>query len=298
MPNAASTHVAPDPHLDRLITLAFEEDIGPGDVTTRACIDPATMAHAKVVAKEPLVLAGVEAFRRVFEKTDPRVVVEALVDEGQAVEKGTIVLRIDGPAWALLEGERVALNFLQRLSGIATKAKDMSAPLQGTKTRLLDTRKTTPGWRRLEKAAVRAGGGHNHRGGLFDGAMLKENHIAAAGGITAAVEKVRDQLHHLIKVEVETTNLEEVQEALDCKADVIMLDNMDNATTAEAMKLVDAHEKKTHFRPKIEASGNMTKERLASVAALGVDFISAGAITHSARGMDLSMLLTLEPPSV
>jgi len=209
-----------------------------------------------------------------------------------ANERGD-VLFLKGPAHSLLTGERVALNFLMRLSGIAHMSRTMSDALKGTNTVVVDTRKTTPGWRHIEKAAVLAGGANNHRGSLFDGVMIKENHIASSGGIAKAVQRARAKVHHLMKIEVETTNLDEVRQACEARADVIMLDNMNNALTKEAVDQIRAFEKEAHHKITIEASGNMTLERLPSVAACGVDVISMGALTHSAIGADLSMKMKL-----
>lgn len=275
--------------LDRLIDLAFTEDFCFGDLTTESCVSPATQSSAYVVAKQAMVVSGIDVFSHVFARLDGRVQIALKVAEGEAVSQGTVLCTLAGPAQSILTGERVALNFLMRLSGIATFTRDAVAAM-GTEhhTRLVDTRKTMPGWRHLEKAAVRAGGGANHRFGLSDGILIKENHILAAGGIRAAVEKAREHAHHLVKIEVETTNLDEVREAIEVHADAIMLDNMDNDTIAKAMEQVRAVRAKNQ-RISVEASGNMSKERLAAVAALGVDLISMGALTHSAPCADVSM---------
>ena len=287
-------HLDHNPQLDRLIDLAFDEDFAQGDATSLACVPEDAQAEADVVAKEALVVAGLDVFARVFARLDPGVVVERHAQEGELVQKGAKVVTASGSARSLLMGERTALNFLQRLSGIATLTRDLASALHDTpKTRLLDTRKTTPGMRALEKAAVRAGGGHNHRFGLFDGVMIKENHIAAAGGIAKAVARARAHNHHLMRVEVETTSLSEVEQALQAGADCIMLDNMDNATMREAVALRDRHQAQTGHRATLEASGNMSKARLPGVGQVGVDFVSVGALTHSARAVDLSMLLRL-----
>ncbi len=284
-----------DPFLDRLIDLALEEDAGAtGDVTSHVCVDPSTMAEAYVLAKEPLVLAGLSAFARVFGRLDETVRIKPLAGDGAFVEKGTIVARVFGNARSLLLGERPALNFLMRLSGVATYTKrmvDALAPFPGT--RLVDTRKTTPGWRALEKAAVRAGGGHNHRMGLFDGVLIKDNHILAAGGIPEAVRRARLGVHHLLKIEVECSTLEQVDTALSLFVEALLLDNMDDATMTEAARRAQVHAAKTGRPVVLEASGNMTFERLPKVAQCGVDFISMGALTHGARSVDLSMKLEL-----
>jgi len=285
-----------DPHTDRLIDLAFEEDfVHGGDLTSNACVDVDKQAHAVVRAKEQLVVAGIGIFARVFGRIDETLRIRPLAKDGDLVEKGDTVLELSGNARNLLLGERTALNFMQRLSGIATltrRAADALEPYPGT--RLLDTRKTTPGFRALEKAAVRAGGGTNHRFSLFDGVMIKENHILAAGGIADAVKKARKTNHHLVKIEVETESLDEVQQALNAGADCIMLDNMSTPMLQDAVNLVREHEQKTGRPTHLEASGNMSVERLPEVAATGVDFISMGALTHSAPSADLSLLLTLQ----
>jgi nicotinate-nucleotide pyrophosphorylase (carboxylating) len=286
-----------DPHLDRLIDLAFEEDLaGAGDVTTRATVPPGTRGVATVRAKERLVLAGVDVFVRVFARLDPSVQLELHHKDGDVVDRGTAVITATGSAHSLLVGERPALNFLMRLSGIATLTAQMVAAVDKTATRVVDTRKTTPGWRQIEKAAVRAGGGGNHRTGLFDGVLIKDNHIEAAGGIRAAVERARAGAHHLLKIEVECATLTQVDECLALGVEGLMLDNMDEPTMAEAVRRVRSHPSQLvtgALRIMIEASGNMTLERLPKVAATGVDLISMGALTHQARSVDLSMKLKL-----
>ncbi len=281
-------------HLDRLIDLAFDEDLGPsGDVTTLACVRPDAQAEAFVRAKETLVLFGVDVFRRVFARLDPEVVIEAHQRDGDEVDSGTVVITARGRARSLLVGERPALNFLMRLSGIATQARAVSKVLQGTATRVVDTRKTTPGWRALEKAAVQAGGAGSHRMGLFDGVLIKDNHIEAAGGIAAAASRARAHVHHLLKIEIEAGSLAQVDECLAAGADAVLLDNMDDALLAQSVARIRAHEKSTGRRVIVEASGNMTVERLPRVAAAGVDLVSMGALTHQAKSVDLSMKLKL-----
>ena len=283
-----------DPLLDRLIDLAFEEDLAAnGDITTRSTVAASTRALGTVRAKETLTLAGVSVFQRVFEKLDTGVKLNILCNDGEIIEKGREVITATGLAHSLLIGERPALNFVMRLCGIASLTRQMVQATAGTKARIVDTRKTTPGWRGIEKAAVHAGGGHNHRTGLFDGVLIKDNHLEAAGGIRPAVEGARRQAHHLLKIEVECATLAQVDECLVVGVDGLLLDNMDNALLAEAVKRVRAHPHgATIF---LEASGNMTLERLPSVAATGVDLISMGALTHQARSMDLSMKLKLLP---
>jgi nicotinate-nucleotide pyrophosphorylase (carboxylating) len=272
------------PHLDRLIELALDEDIGGGDVTTQALIPPDLMGEAHIRAKQDLVMAGLPAAGRVFQKVDASLIFEPQGEEGAEATPGTVLARLRGPVPAILTGERLALNFLQRLCGIATFTRQMVRLIAGSQAVLVDTRKTTPGWRALEKYAVRLGGARNHRAGLFDGVLIKNNHIAAAGSITQAVNAARAQAHQLLKIEVEVPDLAGLEEALAAGADVIMLDNMDEAALAEAVKI-------TAGRAWLEASGSMRAERLAKVAATGVNFISMGALTHSAPAADIHLRL-------
>jgi nicotinate-nucleotide pyrophosphorylase (carboxylating) len=272
------------PHLDRLIDLALEEDIGPGDVTTQALVDPELQGEAHIRAKAALVVAGLPVAARVFQKLDAGLGFAAAVADGQEVDQGTVLARITGPVAAILTGERVALNFLQRLSGIATCTRAMVAQTSGATATLVDTRKTTPGWRVLEKYAVRQGGGHNHRLGLYDGVLIKNNHLTAVGSISEAVGRARAGASPLLKIEVEVTDLDGLEEALNAGADRILLDNMDDATLRRAVEV-------TRGRALLEASGSMTKERLPRAAATGVDFISMGALTHSAPAVDIHLRL-------
>jgi nicotinate-nucleotide pyrophosphorylase (carboxylating) len=272
------------PHLDRLIDLALEEDLGPGDVTTQALIPPELMGEAQIRAQATLVAAGLPVAARVFRKVDAELVFKAQVEDGQEVTDGQVLAILTGPVAAILTGERTALNFLQRLSGIATFTRQMAAQLAGSTTFLVDTRKTTPGWRVLEKYAVRLGGGRNHRFGLYDGVLIKNNHLTAVGAISAAVRQARQRAHHLLKIEVEVTDLEGLTEALDAGADLILLDNLDDATLKKAVEL-------TRGRAILEASGSMTKDRLPKVAATGVNLISMGALTHSAPAVDIHLRL-------
>ena len=271
-----------DSLIERLIDLAIEEDIATGDITTNAIIPVQAKAVAEMKAKADGVISGLEIAKRVFEKFEKDIVWEPLVNDGTAVKKGDIILRIEASYHTLLLGERLSLNILQRMSGIATETARYMKELAGTRTRLLDTRKTAPGLRVLDKMAVHHGGGSNHRMGLYDMIMLKDNHIKIAGGIPNAVKEARAHLPLSIKLEVETTTLEEVQQALDAGADIIMLDNMSNEAMTEAVKLIAG-------RAKTEASGNMSIPRLKEVAATGVDYISVGALTHSVTAMDISM---------
>jgi len=272
------------PHLDRLIDLALEEDLGPGDVTTQAVIPPELQGEAHIRAKQTLVVAGLTVAARVFRKLDTEILFETAVNDGQEVAPGTVLARLTGPVASILTGERVALNFLQRLSGIATFTRKMVTQIAGSTTFLVDTRKTTPGWRALEKYAVRLGGGRNHRLGLYDGVLIKNNHLVAVGSIAAAVRLAKERAHHLLKIEVEVTDLAGLEEALIAGADLILLDNMDEATLARAVEI-------TRGRALLEASGSMTAERLPKVAATGVNLISMGALTHSAPAVDIHLRL-------
>ena len=272
------------PHLDRLIDLALEEDLGPGDVTTQALIPPELQGEAHIRAKQTLVVAGLPVAARVFQKLDGAILFEAQTADGTEVAKGTVLARLTGPVAAILTGERVALNFLQHLSGIATFTHSMVAQLQGSGATLVDTRKTTPGWRALEKYAVCLGGGRNHRFGLYDGVLIKNNHLTAVGRITQAVRQAKATAQFLLKIEVEVADLTELEEALHAGADRILLDNMDDATLRRAVEI-------TRGRALLEASGSMTRERLPQVAATGVNFISMGALTHSAPAADIHLRL-------
>jgi nicotinate-nucleotide pyrophosphorylase (carboxylating) len=269
--------------IDRIIRQALREDIGMGDLTTMATVEPGTVARAELVAKEDFVLAGLAVARQVFKTLDPAIAFEMLTADGHPVRRGEVIAWLKGDAALLLQGERVALNLLQRLSGIATMTARYVAEVQGTGARLLDTRKTTPGLRLLEKYAVRMGGGRNHRFSLADGVLIKENHIAAAGSLTAAVQRARERVPHTLRIEVETRDLREVAEALAAGADIILLDNMDNETLRQAVQLVAG-------RAQTEASGGVNLETVRAIAETGVDFISVGALTHSVRATDISML--------
>lgn len=267
---------------DALIDLALQEDIGTGDITTEHLIPPGLCGKATIIAKEPLIICGYDIARRVFQRLDPDIGFHPCFADGDPVASGACTAKIEGSLAALLTGERTALNFLQRLSGIATLVRSYVESLSGKPVRLVDTRKTTPGWRTIEKYAVRVGGAHNHRMGLYDGVLIKDNHIAACGGIGPAVSRIRTKVHHLIKIEVEAANLEQVAEAITAKADVIMLDNMNPDQIRIAVKLIAG-------RALVEVSGGVSQENLVRMAAAGVDLISVGALTHSARAMDLSM---------
>ena len=268
--------------IEELIQLALKEDIGPGDITTDNLVAPGTRGRGTIVAKQDLVVAGLLVAEKVFKALEPQIDFNALYADGDGIPAGSTVVRIDGTLGTLLKGERTALNFLQRLSGIATQAHAFVGEVAGTAVKLVDTRKTTPGWRVLEKYAVRVGGAHNHRMGLYDGVLIKDNHIAVSGGIANAVKKARQQASHLVKVEVEAATFEEVQEALAAGAEIIMLDNMDLGQIRQAVRLIDK-------KALVEASGNVTRGRLKELAQTGVDLISIGALTHSAVAVDLSM---------
>jgi nicotinate-nucleotide pyrophosphorylase (carboxylating) len=270
------------PVVDRLIDMALEEDIGPGDITTDHTVPSEATGQAVIVAKEDLVIAGLAVAQRVFERLDAGIRFACHYEDGDRIAKGITVVKLSGRLAPLLTGERTALNFLQRLSGIATHVHAYVVTLQGDAVRLLDTRKTTPGWRELEKYAVKTGGGTNHRMGLYDAVLIKDNHIASAGGIGAAVQRVKAHIASGMTIEVETTNLDEVREALQAGAHIIMLDNMDLDQIRAAVDLVAG-------RAKLEVSGGVTRQHLRALAATGVDYISSGALTHSARAVDLSM---------
>jgi nicotinate-nucleotide pyrophosphorylase (carboxylating) len=267
--------------IERLVDLALEEDLLLGDATSEATIEAAATGEGRFLTKEDLVLAGTAVAARVFE----RLGAECRFDraDGARAAKGEWIGFARGPLRALLAAERTALNFLQRLSGVATTTRRCVDALAsgGGRTRLLDTRKTTPGWRVLEKAAVRAGGGVNHRISLGDGILVKDNHVVACGGVRAAVERARARGNAMLRVEVEVTRLDQLDEAIATGADIVLLDNMDDAQLAAAVQ-------RARGRVLLEASGNMTLERLPRVAATGVDFVSMGALTHSARAVDVS----------
>jgi nicotinate-nucleotide pyrophosphorylase (carboxylating) len=269
-------------HLKNLIENALSEDIGPGDITTEATIPVDSTSTTEMLAKQEMVLAGLDVSREVFHFLDPGLQFTPLAKDGDRIKAGTVIARLSGRTRALLTGERVALNFLQHLSGIATLTAKYVEKVKGFKVEVLDTRKTLPGLRQIEKYAVRMGGGKNHRIGLYDMVLIKDNHIAAAAGIANAVERARSRMQGRFKIEVETKNLDEVREALAAKADTIMLDNMPVEAMREAVKIIEG-------RAVVEASGNVTLDTIHAIAETGVDFISAGNITHSAPAADISM---------
>lgn len=272
--------------VDTLIDLAFVEDIGVGDITTEATVSSETKAVGTVHAKSDGVVAGLSVAERVFSKLDSELTFHAFVNDGNSIISGTPIAEIQGGAKTILIGERTALNFLQRLSGVATLTSQFVEAVADFEVKIVDTRKTTPGWRALEKYAVRVGGGSNHRFGLYDGALIKDNHIVAAGGIVNAVERARQTAPHTTKIEVEVETVEQVNEALEAGADILLLDNMSIETMQRVVKLVAGG-------AVTEASGGITLERVSAVASTGVDFISVGALTHSAMPMDISLTLTL-----
>jgi nicotinate-nucleotide pyrophosphorylase (carboxylating) len=269
-------------YLDRVIDNALEEDMPLGDITTDALVAEETVCKATLVAKSAGVLAGLGVAKRVFERLDPQVRFTAHAQDGDRLKAGDRIAEISGNARAVLKAERTALNLLQRMSGIATRTAEYVALVAGTKARIVDTRKTVPGLRRIDKAAVVAGGGSNHRHGLSDGVLIKDNHIVAAGGILPAVERARAHVPHTVRIEVETETLAQVQEALDARADIIMLDNMDLGRMREAVALIAG-------RALVEASGNVDRARVRAIAETGVDLISIGELTHSVTAADISL---------
>ncbi len=270
--------------ITEIIQRALREDIGSGDVTTMATIPLGVTKRAELVAKEDFTLSGLAVAHQVFAALDPEVAFEFIKFDGNKVQRGDVLAWIKADARVLLQGERVALNLLQRMSGVATLTASFVAAVAHTDAIIVDTRKTTPGLRVLDKYSVRMGGGRNHRSSLYDGVLIKENHITAAGGITAAVEGARRVAPHTLKVEVETENLDDVREALATRADIIMLDNMTLEQMREAVQLIDGV-------ALTEASGGVNLDTVADIAATGVDLISVGALTHSSRAVDISMLI-------
>jgi nicotinate-nucleotide pyrophosphorylase (carboxylating) len=268
--------------VDHLIDLALDEDIGSGDISTAYIKGIVRQGRGRITAKQDLVIAGLDVARRVFEKLDTEMSFHASCADGDTIEKGKMIAEVISSLKVLLMGERTALNFLQRMSGIATHVRSHVKILAGTRVRLVDTRKTIPGWRMLEKYAVRVGGAYNHRMGLYDGVLLKDNHIAAAGGIANAVVAARESVSHLCRIEVEVTGLEETAQAMAAGADIIMLDNMAISQVREAVAMIGN-------RAVVEVSGGVGKDSLRELADAGVDIISAGGLTHSAVAVDISM---------
>lgn len=268
--------------LDTYLLDALKEDIGTGDITTLCCVPEHETSTAVFRCKQAGVVCGLDIGKRVFALLDSSVEFTALVEEGTEVQVGDVVATITGPSRSILSGERVALNLMQHLSGVATKTHELAKKVEGTKAVIVDTRKTTPGMRVLEKYAVRMGGGTNHRFNLADGVLIKDNHIVAAGGIANAVANARKIVPHTLKIEVETTNFDEIQQALDAGADIIMLDNMSCEDMKKAVEMIGG-------RAKVEASGNMGTRDVGEVARTGVDLISVGALTHSVEALDISL---------
>lgn len=268
--------------IDKIVLNALEEDMPYGDVTTDNLIPENDVTEAKFIAKAEGVIAGMPVVARVFELIDSKISIEIFKNDGDKVAKGDIIAILRGPTAGILKGERTALNLMQRLSGIATRTNVFAELVKDYKVSVVDTRKTTPGLRYLEKYAVRCGGGRNHRYSLSDAVMLKDNHIAAGGGIIPAVEKVRANIPHTVKIEVEVEDMEMVREAVEARADIIMLDNMNEAAMAEAVKYIDG-------RALVEASGDVTEERIRAIAETGVNIISIGRITHSVKALDISL---------
>lgn len=273
-----------DELIDALLTLAFAEDVGDGDATTLSTIPADEMGAQHLLVKEEGILAGVDIARMVFEKFDPSLKMEVYIADGAHVKPGDIAFRVTGPVRSLLQTERIMLNIMQRMSGIATQTAKYQERLKGLKTKVLDTRKTTPGLRILEKEAVKIGGGANHRMGLFDMILIKDNHVDFAGGIPQAVAAARKWMKENgkeLKIEVEVRDTDEVRQALDADIDRIMLDNFTPERTAEAVKLING-------RTEVESSGGITLDTLRAYGEAGVDFISVGALTHSVKGLDMS----------
>jgi len=267
---------------DELILMALREDISSEDVSTNSVMPTAKAGEVDLICKQDGVICGMGVYERVFQLLDEKTKVEAYVSDGDEVKKGQLLSKIKGDIRVLLSGERVALNYLQRMSGIATYTHQMVGLLAGSKTVLLDTRKTTPNMRIFEKYAVKCGGGQNHRYNLSDGVLLKDNHIGAAGSITKAIEMAKAYAPFVRKIEIETETLEQVKEAADAGADIIMLDNMDVTTMQKAVEIIAG-------RARTECSGNVTRENIAGIIASGVDYVSSGALTHSAPILDISM---------
>jgi nicotinate-nucleotide pyrophosphorylase (carboxylating) len=285
---AAARTVAPGLNLlaaQQAVRLALQEDIGTGDLTSSLTVEPDHRARAEMRAKARGVIAGLEVAELAFREMDPNVSWTALAHDGDTVEKGAVIARVEGLARGILSAERTALNFLQRMSGVATATRELVDLCEGRAT-ILDTRKTAPGLRALDKYAVAVGGARNHRFGLFDGILIKENHIRAAGGIRQAVSRCRQGVPLLTKIEVEVTNFDELREALDAGADVILLDNMTPDEMRQAAGIAGG-------RAQLEASGGISRDNLREVASTGVDFISSGALTHSTKALDISLLIEM-----
>ncbi len=268
--------------IKRIIKAALTEDIGTGDITTQATVSPKKKGRAQAIAKGVFVIAGLDVFGAAFLALDKNIIVKKIITDGRRTKKGDVIAEVTGSLSGILQAERVALNLLQRMCGIATLTAKYVEAVRGTKAKILDTRKTVPGLRILDKMAVRLGGGTNHRTGLYDAVLIKDNHIEAAGGITDAVKAQRKHLTRNLKIEVETKNIREVKEALVCGVDIIMLDNMTIDAMKKAVDLVSG-------RALLEASGNVNLDRVTAIAAVGVDLISVGELTHSVMAADISL---------
>jgi nicotinate-nucleotide pyrophosphorylase (carboxylating) len=269
-------------HIDAIIDTALNEDVGSGDITTSAIVDPSLNGKAQLLAKEEMLLSGIEVFSRVFFRLNPEIVVECTYHDGDIIPKGTTIGTVTGSMREILSGERTALNFLQHLSGIATLTRQYVEKTDPSTVRVIDTRKTTPGLRILEKYAVRMGGGFNHRFGLFDGILIKDNHIAAAGSISEAVKKIKATVPHTLKIEVEVEDIHGLEEAIGVGADAILLDNMSVKEMKEAVLIAGG-------KVLLEASGGITLETIEAISKTGINLISVGAITHSAPSVDISL---------
>jgi nicotinate-nucleotide pyrophosphorylase (carboxylating) len=268
--------------IDKIIEQALLEDIGTGDLTTESIIPYSLQSHAIIKTSERGIVAGLDIASLIFKKLDPEIYFHSKTKDGKEISPGEVLAEITGSAQTILKGERVALNFLQRMSGIATATSKFCQEVKDFPVRIVDTRKTTPGLRILEKYSVRMGGGYNHRFGLYDAVLIKDNHIAVAEGIKSAVNSVQKQISHTVKIEVEVKNLSQLQEALETKVDIIMLDNMNLDTMIEAVKIVKG-------KALIEASGGITLEKVREIAQTGVDIISVGALTHSVKSLNISL---------
>lgn len=276
-----------NPFVTQIINMALNEDVGTGDITTETTIPADKKAHGRFIAKEDMVICGLEVAELAFHTVDKDIEFCANCKDGDKIEKGFVIATVSGNARNVLTGERVALNLMQRMTGVATKTNEAVKCVEGTKAKITDTRKTTPGLRVLEKYAVRVGGGSNHRFNLADGILIKDNHIAVSGGILNAVKNARASAPHTIKIEVEVETRDQLMQALEAKADIIMLDNMSNEEMAECVKIVNS-------KALVEASGNMGDKDLSAVARTGVDIISIGALTHSVKAADISLKFTIE----
>ena len=272
--------------IDTLIELAFQEDIGIGDITTDATVPSSQNGIGTLIAKSDGVVAGLPIAEQTFKKLDSDLTFTAFVEDGDTIQAGSHIADVQGDAKTILIGERTALNFLQRLSGVATLTSQFVNAVADYEVKIVDTRKTTPGWRAIQKYAVTVGGGHNHRFGLYDGVLIKDNHIVAAGGITQAIRRARKAAPHTVKIEVEVETIEQVNEALEANADILLLDNM-------SLELMEQVVQQVGDRAVTEASGGITLDRVKAVASTGVDYISVGALTHSAMPMDISLSLSL-----